>query len=539
MARSKFALASALTAFGLVATGCGFGASSSDNDNTGATSTECSSAPSEIQYGVATEMAGFDTASGGTNGVAGGTERAAIYDSIMRFDPESDTYVPRMAESFEPNADFTEWTLRLREGITFASGDPVDSAAVVWNVEHHRAEDSASLWKPQLLPIDKMTEVSPTELVFHLSAPRGDFPILFAGAPGMLISPAAFDAAGAEAYAGGKGVVGAGPYELSAYKPGEELVVTRRESYWGDELDVEGKFCIDTIKFPVIADPAAREDALTTGQLDVGVFHEAGSVADLKEAGLEMGSAYNWGNDVVLINHGTGGVDRPGEDVRVRQAIVEALDVDLINERAAGGDAIATSALVGEGSPLHSSGLEGPAYDPEHAKQLLDEAMADGYDGKLKFDVDTGRVDFALAVEGLLEAVGFDVEVDSSNTIGDLITQSFYVGDYDIMSFAMSLDDAQPWATLQTLTGQAEPALSRVGYQSDAWAAGLDELREATDMEDRQAAMASLQEVWNEEFPFAQVLSSERVAAYDPANVKGMKFSHGAIALFDDATVSE
>ncbi|QKE00079.1 ABC transporter substrate-binding protein [Nocardioides marmotae] len=492
-----------------------------------------------MQFGVATEMAGFDPVSGGSNGVAGGTERVAIYDSIMRYDPDEGMVVPRMAESFESNADSTKWTLKLREGITFSSGAPVDSAAVMWNVEHHRADGSASLFKPQLLLIDKMTEVSPTELVFDLSAPRGDFPMVFATAPGMLLDPAAFEAAGAEAYAGGKGVVGAGPYEVASFKPGEELVVTRKDSYWGDELGVDGKFCVDTIRFSFIQDPNARVDALTTGQLDVGSFADAASVGKVEDAGLELGMAYNWGNDVLLINHGTGGVDRPGKDIRVRQAIVEALDVELINQRGAGGKGIATSALVGEGSSLYTPGLEGPKYDPENAKRLLAEAKADGYDGKLEFNVDSSHVDWGLAVEGLLEAVGFEVEVDSSMSLADLIAQSFYPGDYDIQYFAMSLDDAQAWATLQTTTGQAEPALSRVGYRSEAWGAALDQLRAATDLEERQAGIAGLQEVWNEEFPFAITLGSQRGVAYDPKNVRGLKFGHAAIALFDDATVAE
>src|SRR3546814_2208854 len=70
-------------------------------------------------------------------GSTGGLEMAAIYDVLMRWDSEANTVEPQLAESLEPNEDFTTWTLKLRDGVKFSDGTPLDSAAVKFSLDRY------------------------------------------------------------------------------------------------------------------------------------------------------------------------------------------------------------------------------------------------------------------------------------------------------------------------------------------------------------------------------------------------------------------
>ena len=68
-------------------------------------------------------------------GQAGGDYMAAFYDTLMRYDATTQEFEPNVAESLEPNEDFTEWTLTLRPDVTFGNGDPLTTADVVAHIE--------------------------------------------------------------------------------------------------------------------------------------------------------------------------------------------------------------------------------------------------------------------------------------------------------------------------------------------------------------------------------------------------------------------
>src|SRR5690606_23776439 len=88
--------------------------------------------------GTYAEAPGLDPAVGGGTGLdmglAGGTEAAAIYDVLVIYDEVSGEYKPHLAEELTANDDATEWTLRLRSGINFDNGDPLDAEAVATSI---------------------------------------------------------------------------------------------------------------------------------------------------------------------------------------------------------------------------------------------------------------------------------------------------------------------------------------------------------------------------------------------------------------------
>src|SRR5690606_34239516 len=106
--------------------------------------------------------------------VAGASELAAIYDVLVRYDAETGEFEPRLAESLEPNDDYTEWTLRLRPGVTFTDGTPLDAAAVQFNLERHKARRSISAGRVAL--ITQFSTPDELTLVMRLDQPWSGFP---------------------------------------------------------------------------------------------------------------------------------------------------------------------------------------------------------------------------------------------------------------------------------------------------------------------------------------------------------------------------
>ncbi len=200
MTRSSLAragtLLTALTATAVLLAGCAGGGSGAATD------------ASDVTTGLVGEQSdGGDPVSGGTlsyatyNGVSsldpadrqdggatGGSEMAAIYDLLMRYDPETKEYQPQLAQSLTPNGDNTVWTLALRPGVTFSDGTPVDAAAVRWSIGHYldKKATHSQVWKATVADIQSP---DPSTVVFTLKQPWNEFPIMFTTGPGMIVAP--------------------------------------------------------------------------------------------------------------------------------------------------------------------------------------------------------------------------------------------------------------------------------------------------------------------------------------------------------------
>ena len=90
-----------------------------------------------VSFATYNGISSLDPADRQDGGATGGSEMAAIYDLLMRFDTAAGEYVPHLAQSLSANGDNTVWTLKLRDGVTFSDGTPMDSAAVLWSIDHY------------------------------------------------------------------------------------------------------------------------------------------------------------------------------------------------------------------------------------------------------------------------------------------------------------------------------------------------------------------------------------------------------------------
>lgn len=450
------------------------------------------------------------------DGASGGTELAAVYGVLARYDYESGEFVPQLAESITANDDSTVWTVTLREGVTFSDGTPLDAEAVVKSIERYNSQRGANaeLYKDR---VESTVATDPRTVTFTLKAPWPEFPALLANGHGMIAAPAA--------YAGESFTpIGAGPYTVGHLAPQQKLTLVARPDYW------DGAPHLDKIDFVALADDDARISTLANGGADVAyIFHP-------KEAGEQSGKTPGFLRTDALgsvgqINNAPG---RPGEDPRVRKAIALAVDPAVIDQRVDSGAGLPGTTLFPEWSRWHTE-TAGVTPDAAKATELLEQAKADGYDGHLTYvgvNAPSGQ-QRAVAVQAMLDAVGFDVSIEYVNNATDLVRRLYAEHDFDISYSSYNVSEAAPGVRLYGAL-RSTSAANISAYKSPEMDALLDEVLAAPDKEAKTAALDKIQQRVNEDQPFA-VWGANRSFVSWNTNVHGITPTDNGIMLLGDA----
>lgn len=470
-----------------------------------------------ISYATYNGVSSLDPADRQDGGATGGSEMAAIYDLLMRYDPETREYQPQLAQSLTANADDTVWTLKLRDGVKFSDGTPVDATAVRWSIDHYLEKKGThtQVWKASVADV---TAPDASTVVFTLRQPWNEFPILFTTGPGMIVAPSSM--------ADGKfTAVGAGPFTVEKFASQDELVLAANPTYWN------GKPHLDKLRFPAIVSEQGKLDALHAGGVQAAYLRGAEVVHNALEAG-DVGYVYtvNMGG-VGNINQREG---RAASDERVRKAIVAAFNPETFNERVEGGFGMPSADMFQEWSQWHGD-VAGTGYDPETAKKLLAEAKADGYDGKLTYvglnDPATQRS--ALAFQSMLQAVGFTVDIVYTTSINDLVKTMYVQHDYDIGYAGFNILEESPFVRMYG-NFNSQSTSNVLGYQNPEMDALLGKLQSAPSADERRKVLEDIQTVVNDTAPVVVVNAGKYFIPWSK-NAHGITPSADGIMLFGNA----
>jgi peptide/nickel transport system substrate-binding protein len=450
----------------------------------------------DLTFGAGSPIRGLDPIVALGTGSSGGTELTAIYDTLMRWDPASGDYLPHVAESVSGNDDRTEWTVVLRDGVTFGNGDPLTADAVAFSIERM---STASVAAAGLAAEIESTEVvDDLTIILRTASAHGQIPYLLSTEVGMVVNPAVVEAMSPEEFANLPTGAGVGPFEVESFIPNDELVLHAKDDYWG------GPVCLETVRVLHNPDGRIMLDSLRSGEYQMIFLSDAQVIADARDNGVELYSDIGGGAGVFLLNHREGAMT---SDPRVRQAFALALDPELINERVNEGTAIPATGIAAPEQAIYP-GIDGPAYDPEAATALVEEAKADGWDGSLNLVCNNSptNVEQALITEGMLEAVGFDVTVENL-PYNDWARRWSVDFTYDAACYGLIVFDSGPLARLNQFA--SDSPRNRTGIADEAMDAALEALQAAATQEETVAAMADIQAAWNEQLPMAAVWASD------------------------------
>ena len=446
---------------------------------------------------------------------------------LAYYDVDRQEAMPLLAESIVPNDDATQWTITLPEGAEFGNGDPLDAAALVAHFDRHLGPESTSRVRANAVQVIQSWEAVDDRSVtvtLHYSYPR--FANLLAGDVGMVQNVALINARG-EAFGTDPAGAGAGPYEIVEYSPPERIVFEAKDDWWG------GPVCIERVVYEFIPDLRANYDAFRKGEIDAVLL--ARDPAVINEARAEYPHAVSQmfnGAFFTMPNAGLGHT----ADVRVRQAMAYAIDAEVINQRAWGGEGWSGKGVVLEDS-ITLDATDGLPYDPERARQLLDEYKAEtGWDGSIRgiaANTPASNQEAALAIAAMLNAVGFNVDANVDLPINDLITQVAIDKNFElVLSWGIIQPEPALWNGLRTWASD-NPA-NQNGFSSPAFDAAMVALRSADSQAEYQAALEQTQQVVNDEVPFIAYGGDLSTFVYDPA-IKGARLHMNETLILDTA----
>ncbi|MGH9187141.1 MAG: ABC transporter substrate-binding protein, partial [Acidimicrobiales bacterium] len=478
-----------------------------------------------LTAGVGSPFSSMDPAIVLGTGQVGGDFMSAFYDTLMRYDATTQDFEPNVAESLEPNDDFTEWTLTLRPDVTFGNGDPLTTADVAFSIERLKTSRVRAAGMAQ--NIVGITIVDDLTMTFDVGDPWGGFPYVLAAEPGWVTNQRLVEERG-DAFGTNPAGAGVGPFEFQRFAEGEEIVLTAKDDYWG------GPVCIEELRFVNIPGDDARYEAFANGEMDTTFLSDVHGVTEAEEAGL-LGFSVDVGAlGYVLADQGiTGRGPTPFQDVRVREAMQLAIDYDLINQRLYDGLSVTDSALVPVSSPLYH-GVEGPPFDQDRARQLVEETGADGtWDGTFTFlhGPTPENSEQAVLLEAMWEAVGMTVTLETVPSVGQRVILE---RNFQVATNGFAIVDPAPWSTLNGLATGSQR--QRTGYSNADMDAALTRLRAASTIEETREALADMQEVWNETFPVI-VVDHSRWAIAVAEGVHGMRYGPDSTPYFHQAWI--
>jgi peptide/nickel transport system substrate-binding protein len=297
-----------------------------------------------------------------------------VTDKLVYVDADGNTS-PWLAESWKQNDDATQFTLQLKQGVTFSDGTPLDAAAVVANLDiWYAGRKSEAILPIGLFPktYDHSEAIDATTVKVFFKAPTLGFIPTLGYHGSILISPKTIAQPAAQQADLGK-TSGSGPYLVDSWKEGDFVKLVKRRDYnWGPAaVGHTGPAYLDSITYKLVTEPSLRVAAVQSGQADVAYNASPQELKSLKEAGFTVATPRYLGFvNGLAINTKL----EPYNDVKVRQALQAGIDRKEIIDTVYTPDwKLATSFIQSNvpGATDHSDLL---AYNPGKAEQLLDEA---------------------------------------------------------------------------------------------------------------------------------------------------------------------
>jgi peptide/nickel transport system substrate-binding protein len=356
-----------------------------------------------VTYGLEAETGGGWCPTTARLAISGIEVGAAIYDTLMV--PNSQAkMVPYLAKSVTPNADNTQWTIVLRDGIKFHDGTPLTADAVAQNVEAYR---KSPLLGSALQNLASVTVDSPLQLTLTTKTPWPELPwFLYLDGRFLIVAPAqlASDQCASD-------LIGTGPFKLQSWTVNQSLVAVKNPDYWQKDANGTQYPYLDQITFKPVLEASQRVNSLQGGALDIIHTSDGQQVDALEQSASSLNLLKEPAGRREVRYYLMNAAKPPLDDLSARKAVAMAIDRNQINQlRNDGVFTVANgpfdSQVLGY---LKNPGY--PKYDPKQAKKLADAYKA-AHDGQfsvvLEHTDDPANVAEAQIIKQQLSKVGID-----------------------------------------------------------------------------------------------------------------------------------
>lgn len=387
---------------------------------------------------------------------------------------------PLLAESWEYSDDELTLTFQLRDDVTFSDGAAFTAQDV-----------KASL--DRLIELDKALAPLFAEVTETRADDEHTFSIVTSEPLGTLLASMSLvfigqaDQIDDEAY--WQAPIGTGPFVVDDYVADDHVTYSRNDSYWGEPAQ------LDTLEMVNMPEVAARITALGTGEVDVVSSIPPDQVSSIEgQEGIEFTQDPGYLYYFIWFNNN----EEPFDDVRVRQAMWHAVDVEGIVADLYGDGAVPATAPIPQAA-FGATDNGAYEYDPERARELLAEAgYADGFQTSMHWPREGGPNIRSLAQAFISAWADVGIEVEPLEK-----ERATWLEDFGSLNWDLNLQ------TNATATGDADFTLNRLytceadrlGYCNPELDEVLDQARTSLDPQERLEYYAQANEIMWEDAP--------------------------------------
>lgn len=370
--RRRRSAAAALLALGLVATACG-SSGSSDGASGGGTSGGGSSGSVAAGSGAS----GDPVVNLAYNAdmqvpdpdifyeIEGNSLTTSVYEGLVRYKPDSTDIEPALAQSYEASPDGRTYTFKLRSGVTFHDGTPLDSAAAKASFERRTNVNSAPAY--MLADVDSYATPDASTFVVKLKQPVSAFLDYLAAPYGpKMVSPKVLTEHAGDDFAQNWLKThdgGTGPFQMTEFIPGDHYDLKAYDGYWGTKPQVQG------IHISIIPDISTQRLKLESGDLSM-IIHGL-SLDDIKS--LSNNSKFqvqrfpSFFKSLVFLNQNKG----PFKDQALRNAVQAAVDRKAITSAVYGENGAVSDNMYPAGQMPAGQAADNTPLDPSKLKALV------------------------------------------------------------------------------------------------------------------------------------------------------------------------
>lgn len=319
-----------------------------------------------------------------------------VFGGLVAID-ENLKYRGELAEKWDVSDDLKTWTFHLRKGVKFHHGKDFGSDDVIATFKHIADPATGSSGRTYTDLIDGYEAPDKNTVRFKLKVPYAGFAELMVERQLKIVAADRIDKLSTDPS-------GTGPFRFKSFTPGDKLELVKNPNYYEKGLPK-----LDGVVFRIMPENAARVAAMEAGDIDLMWNVPLESIDKMKgnpKITVDEVPTSTWDGIVM------GNTTKPFDDVRVRRAVLLALDKTQLVAFSVFGHGVPTHTPISPRHPYFNKQLS-LKQDIPQAKKLLAEA---GYPNGFKIVLYTPvgrptRERMGVAVQAMLRQVGIEVEV--------------------------------------------------------------------------------------------------------------------------------
>ena len=324
------------------------------------------------------------------------TRGRAGFNNLLQFNDDM-SMRPELAEEWSVNDNATEFTFKIRKGVTFHDGKPLTADDVVYSMSRHLGDDSVSKANKLVSMISEWKKVDSHTVKAILSSPNSDLPQILGTFHFKIVQDG-----GAEKEGYFNLPAGTGPFRITEFTPGVRSLHERNPDYWRDGPHV------DELELFAITDNVARVNALISGDIDIMGNIDPKAIKQVNATdGVEIFSVESGATTHIVAM-----VDRPPTDNKDLVLGLKHLQPreKWVRTLLKGQGSLGNDHVIGSAYADHCKALPIRPYDPDKAKFHLNKSGISSAVVQTA-DVSTAGTDLCLVLQAEAAKVGFDLQV--------------------------------------------------------------------------------------------------------------------------------